>query len=45
MFRIVPAGVAVDSPAWVSDGNTYRTREDADRAGRSAVAAKLLRET
>jgi hypothetical protein len=42
VFRIVLVGAA-DPSAWESDGNSYRTREDADCAGRLAVAAKLLR--
>jgi hypothetical protein len=42
VFRLVEAGVA-EAAEWESDGKSYRTREDADRAGRLAVAAKLLR--
>jgi hypothetical protein len=42
VFRIVEAGAAAPA-AWESDGKSYLTREDADRAGRLAVAAKLLR--
>jgi hypothetical protein len=42
MFRIVEVGVAEPAP-WESDGKSYLTRDDADRAGRLAIAAKLLR--
>jgi hypothetical protein len=42
VFRLVEAGVG-DAVKWESDGKSYLTREDADRAGRLAIAAKLLR--
>jgi hypothetical protein len=44
-FRIVVAGAAADAAARQRDGNTHRTREYADRAGRLALAAKLLKDT
>jgi hypothetical protein len=42
VFRLVEAAVA-DAAKWESDGKSYLTREDADRDGGLAVAAKLLR--
>jgi hypothetical protein len=37
--------VGADDPsAWESDGKSYLEREDAERAGRLAVAAKLFRD-
>jgi hypothetical protein len=41
VYRLV---VANDPSAWESDAKSYLTREDADRAGRLAVAARLLRD-
>jgi hypothetical protein len=43
VYRLVVAG-ADDPSAWESDAKSYLTREDADRAGRLAVAARLLRD-
>jgi hypothetical protein len=43
IYRLVVVG-ADDSSAWESDGKSYLAREDAERAGRLAVAAKLWRD-
>ena len=40
-YRLVVVGAA-DLSAWESDGKSYLTRADAERAGRLALAAKLL---
>jgi len=41
-YRLVVIG-ADDPSTWESDGKSYLGREDAERAGRLAIAAKLLR--
>jgi hypothetical protein len=43
IYRLVVVG-ADDLSTWESDAESYLTREDAERAGRLAVAAKLLRD-
>jgi hypothetical protein len=43
IYRLVMVG-ADDPCAWESDGKSYLEREDAERAGRLAVAAKLFRD-
>jgi hypothetical protein len=40
-YQLVAVG-APDSLAWESDGKSYLTRADAERAGRLALAAKLF---
>jgi hypothetical protein len=42
VFRLVEVGVG-DPSAWESDGKSYLTQLDAERAGRLAVAVKELR--
>jgi hypothetical protein len=42
IWRLVEVRAA-DPSAWESDGNSYLTRADAERAGRLALAAKLFR--
>jgi hypothetical protein len=42
VFRLVEVG-ADDPSAWESDGKSYLTQRDAERAGRLAIAVKLLR--
>ena len=41
VFRLVAIGA--DPSTWESDGKSYLTQQDAERAGYLAVAAKLLR--
>jgi hypothetical protein len=43
VYRLVVVG-SDDPSAWESDANSYLTREDAERAGRLALAARLLRD-
>jgi hypothetical protein len=43
IYRLVVVG-ADDLSTWESDAESYLTREHAERAGRLAVAAKLLRD-
>jgi hypothetical protein len=42
VFRLVVVGDD-DPSTWESDGKSYPTRQDAELAGRLAVAARLLR--
>jgi hypothetical protein len=43
MYQLFVIG-ADDPLAWESDGKSYRTQQDAERAGHLAVAAKLWRD-
>ena len=42
VFRLVEIG-AGDASTWESDGKSYLTQMDAERAGRLAVAVRQLR--